>query len=39
VKIEAKLFNIDKVNVASIYLEMQRDGGVMLKENFLKDIT
>lgn len=39
VKIESKLYNSDKVHVASLYLEMQRQGGIAVMEDFMADIT
>ncbi|CDW73311.1 tectonin beta-propeller repeat-containing protein 1 [Stylonychia lemnae] len=39
VKIEAKLYNSDKVNVANLYLEMQRQGQIISNQDFMADIT
>jgi len=39
VKIEVKLYNSDKVHVANLYLEMQRQGGVIKVNDFMADIT
>jgi hypothetical protein len=39
VKLEVKLYNIDKVNVANMYIEMQREGAILATDDFLSDIT
>lgn len=39
VKIEAKLYNSDKVHVANIYLEMQRKGPGIAHEDFMSELT
>lgn len=38
-KLESKLYNIDKINVANVFLEMQREGQVMANSDFMTDIT
>ena len=38
-KLESKLYNSDKVNVANLYIEMQRQGHIVSKDDFLADIA
>lgn len=39
VKIEAKLYNSDKVHVANIYLELQRKGPGIAHDDFMSEFT